>query len=183
MNILLDTLKNIYPNTELNGNNINCSEVILSNGNKVKINITIEIKTDKISYSTTECLNDRLNTIKKLDNEKYIKVLQNIKIAKKVLNGIDKGKILSEEGIENWILQNGGSFKKAINSFMSVPQNSSYKDFCSKYTIWDFGESNNGIYSHKEFIKDDMDEEGYNNMCSILKQYMNQVEMTTKKEK
>ena len=48
--------------------------------------------------------------------------------------------------VENWILQNGGSFEKAIDTYLEVANSKdengkdiSYDDFIKKYPIYDFG--------------------------------------------
>lgn len=158
-------------------------KVVLQNA-VVDIDISFVRRTNKISYSTEMCLNDRLNTIKNIDEGKYFLVLSNIITAKTVLKkaGVYKPsrKAKSEGGlggvgIENWILQHGGSFYDAAKSFLEVSENLSFDDFKMKYSIWDFGENHLAIerssYLHDNFV-DNMNEEGYLKMKRALGEYL-----------
>jgi len=159
--------------------------VEISPNHKVDVDISFKPKTDEINYSTDMCLKDRLSSIKKQDPEKYEYVAANICYAKKVLqeagcyykHGHSKctGKGgLGGVGVENWILQNGGSFVDAIESFLEAAYKSdktgfvSWDEFKKKYHVWDFGENfREGRYD--EFVHDNMDQAGYEAMCECLK--------------
>ena len=169
------------------------------NGNTVKIDITILPKDDKIEYTTDECVIDRLDTIKRINPEKHQKVLENIVLAKEVLKNADvyKSKLsrnhaqggLGGVGIENWILQHGGSFERAARSFLEVANSSKdFEDFKSKYKVFDYGENHmyynqSDHYKHFDFIEHNMDSTGYNKMCNALSNYINNLENKNKKEK
>ena len=112
-------------------------------------------------------------------------MLENIVLAKYVLKDIYKSKNARKNpqgglggiGIENWILQNGGSFERAAKDFLLHAEGKSFEEFCKVYTIWDFGENNLSFkrtdgYSHDEFISNNMTNDGYNKMVSILKEYV-----------
>ena len=126
-------------------------DVTLPNGEKVDIDITTAKKDLSLSYSSDMCVRDRLNNIKENDPEKYNYVQANIIMAKKILKatGIYKkiGSTGSTEhggfggiGVENWILQNGGSFEEAIDTFLETANKPiPYDDFKKKYPIFDFG--------------------------------------------
>ena len=142
-----------------------------------------------MDYSTEECLQDRLNTIKNMNEEKYKKILENIVLAKYVLKSVYKSKNVADNpqgglggvGIENWILQNGGSFERAVRDFLDKANGRNFQEFCKIYTIWDFGQNNLSFkredgYTHDEFITNNMSEEGYNKMVSVLKEYINTLE-------
>ena len=112
--------------------------------------ITFTEKTDKVLYSTDMALQDRLETIKKMKSEKYKYVVANILLAKQVLKKAEvykpnRGEIpqggLGGVGIENWILQNGGSFIDAAKSFVETSEGKSFSEFQSIYQIWDFGDN------------------------------------------
>ena len=151
----------------------------------VDIDITFTEKTDRISYSTDMALQDRLATIQKANPEKYKYVVANILLAKQVLKQAEvykpnRGEIpqggLGGVGIENWILQNGGSFIDAATSFIRASNGKSFKEFKSNYQIWDFGDNHlaerRGQYSHDNFVANNMSEAGYNKMVQVLKEYM-----------
>ena len=100
------------------------------------LDITFTEKTDKVSYSTDMALQDRLATIQRNDPEKYKYIVANILLAKKVLKNAlcykpNRGEVpqggLGGVGIENWILQNGGSFIDAANDFLYHTNNSAHK--------------------------------------------------------
>lgn len=155
----------------------------------VDIDITFTEKTDQISYSTDMALQDRLTTIKKCNPEKYKYVIANILLAKEVLKdakvykpnrGENPQGGLGGVGIENWILQNGGSFVDAANSFLRAAENRTFSEFESIYQIWDFGENHlaerRGQYPHDNFVANNMSKEGYDKMVSVLSKYIKERE-------
>ena len=157
----------------------------------VDIDITFTEKTDKVSYSTDMALQDRLTTIAKNDPEKYKYVVANILLAKKVLKKAEaykpnRGDVpqggLGGVGIENWILQNGGSFIDAAKSFVEASEGKSFEEFKTIYQIWDFGDNHlaerRGQYSHDNFVVNNMSESGYQKMLQALKDYLKNVEYT-----
>ena len=150
----------------------------------VDIDLSFTVKTDKITYSTDECLKDRLNTIKEQDYDKYQKILANIIIAKKFMKKYACYKPYRSDntqggmggsGIENWILQNGGSFIDAIKDFYEVAKDKDYKEFRKEYFVWDFGQNHfaerKGIYQYDNFI-DNMSDTGYNKMKNACKEIL-----------
>ena len=157
----------------------------------VDIDITFTEKTDKVSYSTDMALQDRLATIQKNDPEKYKYVVANILLAKQVLKKAEaykpnRGEIpqggLGGVGIENWILQNGGSFIDAARSFVEASNGKSFSEFQSTYQIWDFGDNHlaerRGQYAHDNFVANNMSEAGYQKMVEALKEYLKSMEIT-----
>lgn len=153
----------------------------------VDIDITFTKKTNKVSYSTDMALQDRLATIQRTDPEKYKYVVANILLAKQILKEAEvykpnRGEIpqggLGGVGIENWILQNGGSFIDAARNFVEASEGKKFHDFKQEYHIWDFGENHlaesRNQYSHDNFVANNMSEEGYNKMVQVLKKYVNQ---------
>ena len=102
----------------------------------VDIDITFTEKTDKLNYSTEMCLKDRLDSIKKQYPDRYNLVIANIIEAKKILKQAlaykpDRGETpqggLGGVGVENWILQNGGSLKQAAKEFLAASDGKSFK--------------------------------------------------------
>ncbi len=132
----------------------------------VDIDITFAQKTNKVQYPTDAALADRLSNIKNQSEAKYQQVLANIIYAKQFLkaNQVYKPRRSPEAegvgglggvGIENWVLQHGGSFKQAARDFLSVADNySSFEDFRTYYPVWDYGENHKGIRSkpHDNFV-------------------------------
>lgn len=157
----------------------------------VDIDITFTEKTDKVSYSTDMALQDRLATIQRNEPEKYKYVVANILLAKQVLKKAEaykpnRGEIpqggLGGVGIENWILQNGGSFIDAAKSFVEAADGKSFSEFQSTYQIWDFGDNHlaerRGLYAHDNFVTNNMSEAGYQKMVYALKEYLKSMEIT-----
>ena len=149
----------------------------------VDIDITFAQKTNKVQYPTDAALADRLTNIKNQSETKYQQVLANIIYAKQFLKtaGAYKPRRSPEAkgigglggvGIENWVLQHGGSFKQAARDFLSVADScSSFEDFCAHYPVWDYGENHKGIRSkpHDNFVADNMNPEGYERMKEALR--------------
>ena len=165
--------------------------VLIDTDMSVDIDITFTEKTDKVSYSTDMALQDRLATIQRNDPEKYKYVVANILLAKQVLKKAEaykpnRGEIpqggLGGVGIENWILQNGGSFIDAAKSFVAVAEGKSFSEFQSTYQIWDFGDNHlaerRGLYSHDNFVSNNMSEAGYQKMVQALKEYLKSMEIS-----
>ena len=149
----------------------------------VDIDITFAQKTNKVQYSTDMALADRLTNIKQQSEAKYQQVLANIIYAKQFLKAAGAYKPrrspgakgiggLGGVGIENWVLQHGGSFKQAARDFLTVADScSSFEDFCAHYPVWDYGENHKGIKNkpHDNFVADNMNQEGYERMKQALR--------------
>ena len=153
----------------------------------VDIDITFTQKTNKVQYPTDAALADRLSNIKNQSETKYHQVLANIIYAKQFLKAAGAYKPrrspeaegvggLGGVGIENWVLQHGGSFKQAARDFLAVADScSSFEDFCAHYPVWDYGENHKGIRSkpHDNFVADNMNPEGYERMKEALRAVVN----------
>ena len=168
--------------------------VQIDNDTSVDIDITFVKKTDKVSYSTDMALQDRLATIQRTDPERYKYVVANILLAKQVLKKAEvykpnRGEVpqggLGGVGIENWILQNGGSFIDAAKSFVEAADGKSFSEFKSTYQIWDFGDNHlaerSGQYAHDNFVANNMNEAGYKKMLQALKEYLKNSKITQMK--
>ena len=177
----------------------------------VDVDMTFIQKTDKVDYSTDMCLRDRLETIRNLSEEKYQAVLANVIIAKKTLK---EGKCykpfhsnvgengLGGVGVENWILQNGGSFYEASKTFLEAAEETKkevetdsdtasmsqeakekaeFDRFKDRYQIWDFGKNHTAeekdVYPHNEFVYDNMAVDGYIRMKETLRAYVKKVDL------
>ena len=80
-------------------------------------------------------------------------------------------------GIENWVLQNGGSFLSAAKEFMSVAEKcENFDEFKAKYAVWDFGENHmaKGERQHDNFVTDNMSADGYERMKKALSVFLAQ---------
>ena len=92
-------------------------------------------------------------------------------------------------GLENWILQHGGSFYDAAISFLEAAEGRSFEEFIKIYQVWDFGSNHYSekkkIYPHENFIyeKDSskmlkMTDDGYNKMVQVLREYVKNYNQT-----
>lgn len=196
-----EKLRKAFPGMIVSGDNVREHKMKLNVDGKdieFKIDISFIMKNDKLAYSTDECIKDRLSNIKKLEPEKHEKILQNIILAKQILKGAYKPKHagggkaqggLGGVGVENWILQNGGSLERAARTFLlAASQSLNFDDFCSKYQVWDFGENHlhfnkEDKYMHDEFISNNMSPEGYEKMKVALKEYLNTLDKRKTEEK
>ncbi len=152
----------------------------------VDIDISFETKTDKVQYSTDEALKDRLANMKKQDNDKYLLVVSNILLAKELLkmgevyknakNRDNPQGGLGGVGVENWIIQNGGSLKKAAESFLECAKGKDFEQFRKSYVIWDFGQNHfvtrQNIYPYDDFVYN-MSSAGYYKMKKVLIAFLN----------
>lgn len=158
--------------------------VPIGKNTELDVDITFSERTDDMPYSTDAALQDRLSTIKKQDPEKYKYVIANIIYAKQVLkqanvykknNEKDSKGGLDEAGVENWILQNGGSFIDAAQSFIESAKGKGFEEFKQNYHIWNFGKNSfaekQGLYSHENFVTN-MSESDYQRMTKVLKEYV-----------
>lgn len=161
---------------------------------EVPLDISFRSKTDILDYSTDECLRDRLETIRRQDPDKYEMVVANIVYAKAVLKAAecykpDKNKTkqggLGGVGVENWILQHGGSFYEAAKSFVEASEGKSFEEFRDSYAVWDFGENHFAAEKSEEggkkfpfdnFVFNNMNPNGYSKMRKALKTFVDQYE-------
>lgn len=165
--------------------NLNFRNVAID-GIRIDIDISFAKKTDEIEYSTEMALNDRLAVIRTQEPTLYNYVISNILLAKQIMKenevykpnrGIDPQGGLGGVGLENWILQYGGSFMDASKSFIQASEGKSFEEFKELYQVWDFGENHlaarRGVYIHDNFVKNNMTEEGYSKMRNALLEYFN----------
>lgn len=153
----------------------------------VDIDISFTQKTNNVQYSTDMALADRLENIRKQSPEKHQQVVANIIFAKQFLKAAgsykpNRGETpqggLGGVGVENWVLQNGGSFLSAAKEFMSVAEKcENFDEFKAKYAVWDFGENHmaKGERQHDNFVSDNMSADGYKRMKQALVTFLQQV--------
>ena len=156
------------------------------------IDISIDQKKNNIQYSTEMALEERLKTIRKQSPDDYYKVIANIVYAKQFLKeiGVYKSARVNPElgglggvGVENWILQYGGSFRQACETFLEKafdPKTSEmvpFSDFKKVYTVWDFGENHEskGKHPFDEYVSLNMNEAGYTKLCAELPKKLKEI--------
>ncbi len=159
-----------------------------------------------MEYSTDQAIADRLNAIKQQSPERHQAVIANIILAKQLLKSVNAYKPyhsgdesdpnkkggLGGVGVENWILQNGGSLKVAAESFLSAALEADYDfdKFCDIYQIWDAGQNHfavrdnegSGEYqdniqriTYDNFIEHNMSAAGFIRMTAALQDYLENV--------
>ena len=161
------------------------TKVVDENGKEyeVEIDITFVNKTDKTEYASDVCVSDRLNNIK--DEDERQKVMANIILTKQFLKGINAYKPARKDenqgglggiGVENWILQNGGTLYSAAKSFMKAAQEcDTFEEFLAKYSLPNFGINHmaekRGHYPHDDYVTN-MNANGYKKMKESLSKYI-----------
>lgn len=142
---------------------IRYKNVELTDSNNQKYDLDIDIsyakKTEKVDYSTDMSIKERLDNIKQTDPEGYKITIANIILAKEMLKKANIYKKNTSSGhsiyggfggagVENWILQNGGSFYEAISTFIQEANKcrNHYGEidtdkFREEYPIYDYGEN------------------------------------------
>ena len=148
-----------------------------------------------MNYSSDLCVKDRLNNIRKVYGDEIAdSVIDNIIVAKKFLKdaGLYKKMVSNGStnfggfggiGIENWILQNGGSFVLAMETFLDNTKDKDGNDigffeFKDKYPIYDFGLNHRskpsgveGLSGHDSYI-DGLSSSGYKEMKKKFKEFL-----------
>lgn len=171
-------------------------KIKLDDETTIDLDLSFVGKTNKVTYSSDMCVKDRLASIKKRYPEQYDLVVANIIQAKIFLKSQGVYKPYKSDatqgglggiGIENWVLQHGGSFLDATTSFVQASEGKDFAQFKKDYQIWDFGanhfadrKSSNSdelyqkidAYPYDNFVAKNMSEAGYNKMRQALKQYL-----------
>ena len=185
---LLDKLGREHRGETVNGNfrfiNVKIDGVL----DPINLDISFIPKTDKIEYSSDYCLVDRYRSIKEQYPDKYDTVLANVIEAKMLLKSGEVYKKqqggISGIGVENWILQNGGSLYDAAKSFVEVADGKDLNQFKKVYSVWDFGENQfteerrknySNFYAHDNYL-DYLTDAGYSKMQQVLGEYLNKVD-------
>lgn len=158
------------------------------------IDISFMQKSEAIQYSTDMAVKDRLNGIKGNDPEGYKRVIANIVLAKEMLKQEGIYKKHSSDGatinggfggvgVENWILQNGGSFVNAMKTFLEASEKAeSFSDFQEIYPIFDFGQNHMAKgYQHDSFIRG-ISNSGYTKMQETFKRFIKELEKDSIKQ-
>ncbi len=160
-------------------------------GLQAPVDIDVSFVPKKDKYLGTEtALKERLDTIKEQDEEKYRLVLANIMHAKKMLKKYQAYKPYRSDktqgglggvGIENWILQHGGSFKDAAEDFLRHAVGKEFIEFESTTPIYDFGQNHisvaKGIFPYDNFVMKNMRENGFINMQKCLLEFLKELQL------
>lgn len=152
--------------TIYNGDLRSASVRLLNSKETVDVDVSYSPKSLAFEYSPDECVEDRLKSIQEQypDDINYVKA--NIVLAKAILKkiGVYKKAIsnggtpyggLGGIGVENWILQNGGSFEQAMRSFEQASVKSNGKtlehdELMEQYPVYEYG--NNHMTSNRTAI-------------------------------
>lgn len=176
------------------------SGISISGFDGLDIDISIDQRRNDKTYSSEKCLEDRYDAIKKQYPDCYSLVLANIVKAKQILKENNVYKKLEGGmggiGVENWILQNGGSLKLAFQDFLNHAYKNgelvNFKKFKETYHVFDFGsnhesrmkfKSNGGYiyYAYDNYINDNLTELKYKKMAEVLRKYINDLELNNNK--
>lgn len=156
--------------------------------------IDISFSTTKEKYYSKEyIINSVLQKMHSQDDEKYRLVLANIMFAKTLLKskgaykqakGIHGDRSyggLGGVGIENWIIQNGGSFIDASRSFVNSAENRDFMEFQKHYEVLDFGKDHvcvaKGLYPYSNYVIENMRSNGYIIMKETLEEFLNKMDI------
>ncbi len=156
---------------------------------KIDLDITYIQKTNKSDYSTEMAAKDRIDTIEKIDPAMKEEVVANIVLAKMLMKkaGCYKPRRKSVEqgglagvGIENWIVQNGGTLETAARSFMEAAEGKTFDEFIKIYHVHDYGKNHvseiRNSYPYNDFVFDNMNSTGYEKMQKTLSKYLDYVD-------
>ena len=160
---------------------IRMTGVDLESGEKLAVDIGINEREDGQVYGSHKAVAERLDSIAEAYGEEARDtVIANILVAKKLLkegHAYKKGTYgdggLGGIGVENWILQNGGSVEAAFNSFWEASHNpdGSLVDittFRARYPIYDPGSNLRRERYHDNFAYT-LTETGYQAMIEVIK--------------
>ncbi len=152
----------------------------------LEIDLAFVSKSELEVYESHQAAKDRFDAMDETTREQ---VLANVVMAKKVLKqaGVYKKTEggLGGIGIENFILQNGGSLATAFESFIGQ----AYKDgnllpfgeFKAKFKIIDPG-INAKFGKHDNFVDQNMTEEGYKRMAQTAQSFLNRIRLQNLRE-
>ena len=167
---------------------------------KIELDVTSEEKRLSVDYSTDMSIRERLDTIRRNYGEEiYSEVIDNIIVAKNILkeNGIykksnSKGATkyggFGGVGVETWILQNGGSFINAMQTFLesSIDENGheiSFEAFKKKYEIYDFGQNHRELSKKHDHFIEGLTPEGFNKMRMVFRDILKELEKDQNEER
>lgn len=194
---MIKKIKTFLPGKDKGGSNelnIRYESVSLEGLNEqIDVDITSEQKKLEVDYSSDLCIRDRLETIRKLYGDEGVQtVVNNIIVAKQKLK--EKGcykKSNSNEatkyggfggiGVENWILQNGGSFAKAMQTFLENSKGKNgeeldFEEFKKIYPIYDFGQNHRAFGKSNDHYIEGLTAEGYKELKTVFRDLLQSIE-------
>lgn len=154
------------------------------------IDLDFSLTPQKEHYlSTEDALKEKLESARRQDEAKYRLILANIMYAKDylkhkgaykpsrgILDGDRSFGGIGAVGIENWILQNGGSFVDASREFLSFSEDKDFTEFEKGYAIIDGGQDHVSTSKHEfpfhNFVMKNMRYNGYYVMRDALKEFL-----------
>jgi len=179
---------------------VRLTEVTIPGLNK-KVDLDFSLTPQKKKYlSTEESLSKRLDNMKEQDEQKYRLVIANIMFAKdmlkksgsykpsrSILNGDRSFGGLGGVGIENWILQYGGSFIDASMDFLAHAREKNFIEFEKEYAIMDFGQdhvsTSKGEFPYHNFVMKNMRYRGFEIMRDTLENFIKHINQNNTKKK
>ena len=152
---------------------------------EIKLDVTIIQKNDKLEYSTEMALNDYLTTIGNNNKNTRDVITANIILAKLLFKNASCYKNCRKDsnqgglggvGVENWIIQNGGTLESAAKSFLEVAEDKTFEEFKKVYHVHDYGKNHmyrdKNLYPYDDFIYNNMNATGYEKMKNVLNKYL-----------
>lgn len=134
--------------------------------------------------------------MKEQDYERYRMVIANIMYAKDmlkksgaykpargILDGDRANGGLGGVGIENWVLQYGGSFIDAAQDFVKVAEGKEFLEFEQVYPLMDFGcnhvAKSKNEWPYDNFVVNNMRYMGYEKMRAALVEFLSKQQKET----
>ena len=152
---------------------------------EIKLDVTIIQKNDKLEYSTEMALNDYLTTIGNNNQNTRDVITANIILAKLLFKNASCYKNCRKDsnqgglggvGVENWIIQNGGTLESAAKSFLEASEDKDFAEFKKVYHVHDYGKNHmykdKNLYPYDDFIYNNMNATGYEKMKNVLNKYL-----------
>lgn len=187
-------------------NGIRMKKTKLADSRTADVDISLVQRTNRLKYAESQSLSDRLLVMRQQDEMRETLARANIIHAKEVLSeanaylpassneakSADEKGGLGGVGIEEWILQNGGSFKIAAKTFLEAAEkaNNDFNKFKHDYHVWSTGENYFSVrdnetsaekaidgvrdrrFTYDDFVATNMDREGFTRTVAALKQFL-----------
>lgn len=206
---LIKEIKTIFVGNEKGGTNefnIRYTDVKIEGLEPtVEVDITTQSKRLETEYTSDMCIREKLDSIKRTYGDEQLNVvIDNILVAKKVLkeNGLYKKTCsigstgyggFGGIGVENWILQNGGSFINAMQTFLenTIDEDGNeieFEKFKKRYPIYDFGQNhmykkgNSGDKREHDHYIEGLSECGFTKMKEFFKTLLAEYNLEQSKE-
>lgn len=160
----------------------------------VEVDVTFVVKTGAIEFTSDQAVSTRLEQLKSQNETQYYQVLAEIVRAKQLLKEGHVYKAhrsdasqggLGGIGVENWLLQNGGSLRQAAETFVQAAEQAAaqatdpseeFQAFKKLYPIFDPGQNfvaaRKGTYVYDNFIDVNMSADGYQKMLAVCRQIL-----------